>query len=236
MRCLRCGRRIARSCPEHGSPEPRETQLTVDDEPPPEELAGHRIVDTLGRGGFGAVYLPGHAGPRAAIKLARRNAACLRIEADAMRRVGPPHVPEVYDVGATDESSAYLVMEYVEAPTLATWLLEPHPIAIAGAQALRLLDAVAAVHARGLVHRDLKPENVLVPPEPAAIKLIDFGLVLGEGITEPAQAESNEIAGTADYMSPEQCEAEPIDVRSDVYALGVIVFEMLVQRPPFFGN
>jgi tetratricopeptide (TPR) repeat protein len=251
-RCPSCGRRIptkARLCPVHGAPPPSPPpapDATIPYVVPTPELAAFRVRKTLGQGGFGAVFLADRDGDSqpVAIKVARADNAlaseALDREADALSAVGPPHVPIIYTRGRLDDGSAYLVMEFVRAPVLADRLAElPGPIDVdefAG-QALAILTVVEAAHARHLVHCDLKPENLFIDPAFGA-KLFDFGLVRKVGPEARVESTKEEApAGTPEYMSPEQCEGRSdIDVRSDVYALGAIFYEMLTGAPPFWGN
>ncbi|HEY3594259.1 MAG TPA: protein kinase, partial [Polyangiaceae bacterium] len=177
----------------------------------------------------------------AAIKVAHveQVAAAERLmrEAEALKRVGPPFVPAVYDRGAAGDRY-FVAMELVSASTLAQVLAERGgaiPIGLVQRYASGVFAAVERVHACGLVHRDLKPENVFV--EDASAKLIDFGLVTAIGADPSAMATADDGMGTPEYMSPEQCESRPVaDPRTDVYALGVMLYEMLAGAPPFFGS
>ncbi len=237
-------------CPVHGArpaaPPPPEDAATPHVVPTPDLPAFH-VSKTLGQGGFGAVFLaervPG--GEPVAIKVARADnlsaSEALVREADALLAVGPPHVPAVYARGHLDDGAAYLVMELVRAPVLADRLAElPGPMELdeLARHALALLTVVEAAHARDLVHCDLKPENVFVDPAFGA-KLFDFGLVrkVGANATRVEATKEEAPAGTPEYMSPEQCEGRTdIDARSDIYALGIIFYEMLTGAPPFWGN
>ena len=203
----------------------------------------------VARGGFGVVFEGARErdGARVAIKLARGEQpgarAGLAREIAALSRVGAPHVPAVHEHGQTELGTPYLVMDYLDAPTLADRLEDrlELPVAEAGALVLALLGALEGVHARGYAHLDLKPENVFIDAARVAT-LVDLGLAArlrGEGDGERA-ADDETIesagAGTAEYMAPERCEGRfAPDVRADVYAVGVILFELLAGRPPFWG-
>lgn len=242
-RCPSCGRRVSTSipCPQHGTLAPTDDEIDssrIHDQTP--RFPGYRGARLIGRGGFGDVYRaePEGGGPLAAIKVSRADRpearAALRQEIEVMAAVGPPHVPALFAKGKLDDGRAYVVMELVDAPTLATLLLPGRaPISIADACgfAEALLAALAAVHAHDFVHRDLKPENAFVNAAGRAT-LVDFGLVIraGEAI------EGGAGVGTAEYMAPEQCDPDgDVDARADLYAVGVILFEMIAQRPPFWG-
>lgn len=202
------------------------------------------IDGVLGRGGFGIVYRATRQvdGKRVAIKLAQREqpTAIERLESEgaALRAIGTPHVPEVFESSRVADGSTYIVMEFVEAPMLASLMNDasaPRPVWEVHAIARAIMTALAAAHARGLVHRDLKPENIFLLANRDAM-LFDFGLVKR---VEPAQSEitSEAILGTAEYMAPEQCDARAdIDPRADIYSLGIIIYELLSGSPPFWGN
>ncbi len=251
IRCSTCGRRIrdaAPVCPAHGAPPPapppseeKTTPFVVS----PPDLPAFRVVKTLGQGGFGAVFLAQRVsdGQPVAIKVARADntsagEALLR-EADALAAVGVPHVPAVFDRGLLPNGSAYVVMEFVKAEVLSERLaaLEgPMEIDEFSRHALAILSIIEIAHGRGLAHCDLKPENVFID-ETLGAKLFDFGLVRKLGGERIETTKEEAPAGTPEYMSPEQCEARTdVDARSDIYALGVMFYEMLVGAPPFWGN
>jgi hypothetical protein len=234
----------------HGAPPPApppSEEKTIPFVVPAPHLAAFRVRKTLGQGGFGAVFLaervPG--GEQVAIKVARADnpaagEALLR-EADALAAVGVPHVPAVFDRGVLKDGSAYVVLEFVQAEVLSERLA-----ALPGGMdleefsrhALAILGVIEIAHGRGLVHCDLKPENVFIDPVFGA-KLFDFGLVRKSSASgERIESTKEEApAGTPEYMSPEQCEARTdVDVNSDIYALGVMFYEMLAGAPPFWGN
>jgi eukaryotic-like serine/threonine-protein kinase len=155
-------------------------------------------------------------------------------EAKAAARLSHPNVVSVYDQGS-DGAHVFLVMEYVEGRTLRDLLRERGRLT--PAQALSIIDpvlaALKAAHGAGLVHRDIKPENVLLADD-GRVKVADFGLARGLGGDNTATGQV--LIGTVAYLSPEQVDRNHSDARSDVYAAGVLLYEMLVGRPPFEGD
>src|SRR5882672_4387096 len=251
IRCPTCGKRLrdgAPNCVTHGAPPP--APPATEDAPTPfvvptPDLPAFRVSKLLGQGGFGAVFMAERVsdGQPCAIKVARADNATagdsLVREADALRAVGVPHVPAVYDSGRLPEGAVYVVMDFVKAPILADVMAElPGPMALEdfAAAALPILAVMEVAHGKNLVHCDLKPENVFVDPSFGA-KLFDFGLVRTIGARPVESTKEEAPAGTPEYMSPEQCEGRTdIDARSDLYALGVIFYEMLSGGPPFWGK
>jgi len=160
-----------------------------------------------------------------------------RLEAIAAARLAHPNVVATYDTGI-DDGLAFIVMELVEGHTLRHELADgPLPPALAVDIAAQVADALDYAHGAGVVHRDVKPANILLRPDGQA-KVADFGIakaVLGD---EPARdlTRTGTIIGTAKYLSPEQVDGRPLDGRSDVYALGVVLYEMLCGQPPFTGD
>jgi serine/threonine protein kinase len=211
-------------------------------------IPGYQIIRLAGAGGFGSVFEARRSDDyvRVAIKVAHTEDpyAIRRLwyEALALRTVGPPEVPELLDDGTTRSDLAYLAMEWISAPSLADRLHE-----IGGAMSLAefgiitppILRAVDALHRRGFVHRDLKPDHIMLDRSegPLRVRLLDLGLVVPTSAPEPHRVRARGLAlGTSRYMAPEQVAAEPIGTRADIYALGVILFEMLSGTAPFAGT
>ena len=158
-----------------------------------------------------------------------------RREAQAAARLNHPNIVNVYDTGV-DADTNYIVMEHVEGRTLAEYLsgggrLSPVKAAEIGE---KVAEALAAAHAQGVIHRDIKPANIMVTRD-GRVKVMDFGiarLVAGPDTVEQTAA----VLGTAAYLSPEQAQGQSVDARSDLYSLGVVLYEMLAGRPPFTGD
>jgi Tol biopolymer transport system component len=223
--------------------------------PPGAALGPYRIVEVVGAGGMGHVYRA--TDPRlqrtVAIKVLRSELATdgqfrerFEREAKAIAALTHPHICRVYDVGH-ENGVEFLVLEYLEGETLAARLAKgPLPFDEALRHAADVADALAAAHHGGVMHRDLKPANIVLTKIGA--KLLDFGLaksvapavrVAGETQHSTMAREvtgQGTILGTVQYMAPEQLEGRPADARSDIFAFGAVVYEMLTGRKAFAGG
>ncbi len=216
--------------------------------PAPSRVGPYRIQRTLGQGGMGIVYAAHdeRLDRPVALKmigvLAPDDQARKRFarEARAAARINHPHVCQIYEVGE-DGGDPFIAMELLPGEPLSERLARgtlPLPDTVTAS--LQMLDALDALHAQGLVHRDLKPSNVFLCPR--GVKLLDFGLArpvdeaLVEDVTQSRLTRSGVVVGTPQYMSPEQVYGNEVDPRSDVFAAGAIVFEMLAGRPAFGGR
>jgi serine/threonine protein kinase/tetratricopeptide (TPR) repeat protein len=205
-------------------------------------IGHYEITGTLGEGGMGIVYaarderlnrivalkmIRGTADPEAAERLRR--------EARAAATVSHPNICQLYDIGE-EEGNLFIAMEYLEGESLATRLTRgPVPLTEAVQMALSMLGALDALHARGLIHRDLKPSNIFLTPH--GVKLLDFGLACGTGLDAEATRLTlpGTVLGTPQYLSPEQLRGQPVDARTDLFATGAVLYEMLTGRTPFAG-
>ena len=200
----------------------------------------YRLGSKLGSGGMSTVYLAhDEVLDRAvAVKLLHREISeeadqleRFRREARAAARLSHPNLVGVIDAGE-DESRPYIVFEYVEGQTLKQCIKSKGGLDVdeAVAYAIEIGRGLSAAHSRKLIHRDVKPQNVLIDPDGRA-KVTDFGIARSlesEGLTATGR-----VLGTTDYVSPEQAMGDPVDERSDVYSLGVVLYEMLSGEVPF---
>jgi serine/threonine-protein kinase len=224
------------------------TQLgeTVDLGPEPAWIGPYRLARRLGRGGMGEVFLAWdeRLGRRVALKRIRGDSSIsqererLRREARAAAQLSHPSVVQVYDL-VEDATGDVIVLEFVEGRTLRALLEEGLPsLSLALRLARETAEGLAAAHAAGLVHRDLKAENVMVTPEGRA-KILDFGLAKPFAL-DPQGGKSltsqGVLLGTFHTMSPEQARGGEVDARSDLFSLGVLLYELLTGRSPFQGG
>ena len=207
----------------------------------------YRLEREVGRGGMGVVFLATDVAleRRVAVKVIhpelvvnRALAARFLAEARLIARIRHPHIVTVHSAGES-EGHLYYVMDFLEGETLRQRLLRERrlPMSVGISIATAIAEAVDAAATAGVVHRDLKPENIILegPPDAPRALLTDFGIARlvddgGEGPTGP-----HAVMGTPAYMSPEQAAGEELDSRSDLYALGIVTYEMLAGDPPFTG-
>jgi serine/threonine protein kinase len=221
-------------------------------EQPGTRIGAYKLLELIGEGGFGSVFMAEQSDPisrRVALKIvkpgmdSRMVAARFEAERQALALMEHPHIARMFDGGVTDPSLGsrpYFVMEYVKGDPMTTFA-DAHKLSLRARLDLftQVCQAVQHAHTKGVIHRDLKPSNVLVnmtDGRPFA-KVIDFGIAKATGakLTERTLfTEHRQLIGTPEYMSPEQADGSPdLDTRTDVYALGVLLYELLTGSTPF---
>jgi eukaryotic-like serine/threonine-protein kinase len=243
----------------HGSAALARQQQYLEDNESEVDLVGtivnerYRVVELIGEGGMGKVYLAEHIeiGKRVAIKALHPSYSRMpelverfRREARAASKIGHPNIVDVTDSGTTDDGSVYFVMEYLEGVELGSVIERDRAIDVSRALriATQICRALSAAHSVGVIHRDLKPENVfLITRDNTSdfVKVLDFGIAK----TAEAEAQSKQrltspgmAMGTPEYMAPEQAAGRPADARCDIYSLAAILYEMLTGEPPYRGD
>jgi len=204
------------------------------------------LESKLGAGGMGVVYRARRLliGDKVAIKVLHsdlvadaREDARFRREAQAAAMLKHPNVVTIYDFGVSGDGLVYLVMELVEGENLRSIIRERGPFTqVTTAEIVsQVCAALDAAHRQNVVHRDLKPENIVVQNTTRGphVKVLDFGIANLRDLTSSRLTPSGSVMGTPDYMSPEQCQGEELDGRSDIYSLGIILYEMLTGVAPF---
>jgi eukaryotic-like serine/threonine-protein kinase len=218
------------------------------------QFGNYRALDLLGEGGMGAVYLAEHPaiGRRVAVKVLHKNytrddslLGRFLNEARAANAIRHPNIIEILDSGQLPDGTPFLVMELLEGESLSARIRKQGGLPLPAALdfAYQTASALGAAHKKGIVHRDLKPDNLFVVPDPhdadrERIKVLDFGIAkLQQSPGDSVKTRTGTLMGTPIYMSPEQClGTKAVDHRSDIYSLGVILYEMLVGAPPFVSE
>ena len=204
----------------------------------------YRIIKQIGRGGMADVYLAKDLildGEEVAVKVLRTNyqtdpiaVARFQREARAMADLDHPHIVRITDIGEED-GQQYLAMEYVAGLDLKRYIKEHYPLS--NEEAVRIMGqillAMRLAHTRGIVHRDLKPQNILLTPDGTA-KVTDFGIAVA--FAETSLTQTNPMLGSVHYLSPEQARGSKATVQSDIYAMGIIFYEMLTGHIPYDGD
>jgi serine/threonine protein kinase len=216
-------------------------------------LSKYRIIEKLGAGGMGEVYLAedlallrsvaikalkkhGERSPEAEIRFLR--------EARAASSINHPNIVTIYEIGENEEY-AYIVMEYIEGQSLRK-LINSGSLTTDSIFdiSMQICDALAEAHALRIIHRDIKPGNILVTAR-GRVKVLDFGLAkMVEAVNKDIDGKtaidsltaSGTVMGTLSYMSPEQLRGEPLDVRTDIFSFGIVLYEMLTGNLPFEGS
>lgn len=264
--CPQCGREYRgeeRFCSRDGSPlRPAEDRAEDESEGEPSREAGslvgrevadrYRVIARLGEGTMGEVYLARHEalGRQVAIKLLRPELAdevkIIRrflLEARAACQVDHRNIVSIFDFGQDRDGRYFLVMEYVEGRPLRSELEARGPVEQPRVIHLleQILSALVVAHGAGIVHRDLKPENIICTArldDPDFVKILDFGLakLLSDDLIHTTLTRAGCVVGTPAYMSPEQATGQEVDARSDLYAVGLIAYELLTSYQPFYGQ
>ena len=204
----------------------------------------YKIIQQIGRGGMADVYLARDLildGEEVAVKVLRTNyqtdpiaVARFQREAKAMAELDHPNIVRITDIGE-EEGQQYLAMEYVAGLDLKRYIKENAPLS--NEEAVRLMGqillAMRLAHTRGIIHRDLKPQNVLLTPDGTA-KVSDFGIAVA--FAETSLTQTNSMLGSVHYLSPEQARGSKATVQSDIYAMGIIFYEMLTGHIPYDGD
>jgi len=214
-------------------------------------LERYLILERIGAGAMGAVYRAEQVGLRrkVALKVLKKQVgsstdvvARFEREATAMSALTHPNTVRVYDFGSTDQGLLFLAMELLEGE------LASHRLGQGGAArpseaitwAQQVLRSIGEAHAKGIIHRDIKPDNIYLARVPGraepVVKVLDFGIaksVSGEQKLSQFETLDGTVFGTPRYMSPEQAQGKPLDARSDLYAVGIVLYELLVGEPPF---
>ncbi len=203
--------------------------------------ARYRLEDKLGSGGFGDVWLARdlESGRNVAVKFLKHADHEARqrfnLEAEALARLDHPHCVRILDFGGINQRAPYLVTEYVRGPTLDEWLMRRPAGDAVLKVASQIAHALAHAHSRNITHRDIKPANIVIAEAATGPKamLLDFGVSKLAGVKHADITKTGVVLGTPGYMSPEQLRAGAIAAPTDIYAFGVLLFEMFEGRPPF---
>ena len=254
MQCIKCGKHInegSRFCPFCAADQSLATTfrgvtqdvligITIDNK--------YQIVSKLGSGGMGTVYQARRTaiGDTVAVKVLRSDMVAdplaverFRREAQAAARLKHPNVVAIYDFGVSNQGLVYIVMEMVEGQSLRSMIRQYGSFTASVAFEIinQVCTALGAAHSQGIIHRDLKPDNIIVSETASGwhVKVVDFGIakLRDQSSTTSSLTQTGMIMGTPRYMSPEQCMGEEIDARSDIYSLGIILYEMLCGVVPF---
>lgn len=204
-----------------------------------------QLLKCIGQGGMGSVYVAKHLFLQRMVTvkllkwsisdLLERNIEAFERGAIALARLNHPNIATIFDIDE-DNGRPYVVMEFVDGEDVASIVRKkgPLPPSRAAAIARDVAKALEHAHAEGVIHRDIKPSNILISTK-GQVKLIDFGLAVHDAVS-PAVRDSMYLEGSIHYLSPEQAQGKPLDGRSDIYSLGITLYEMLCGLRPFQGK
>ncbi len=232
------------------TPEPSSSassfELTIEEDMGKTIAGRYEITDVIGEGGMGVVYeaYDPQTDRKVAIKLVRAECASdrkfltrFRREMEVTTQLRHPSTIRVFEHGETEDGRPFMVMELLQGESLADRLERgPIPELEALQYARQIAESLSEAHEHGIFHRDLKPDNIFIEKVGVSkvVKVLDFGIAGGVDATRLTQA--GEVFGTPQYMSPEQCNGLPLDHRTDIYSLGIILYEMIEGRPPFSAD
>jgi serine/threonine-protein kinase len=248
--CRNCGAKLATA--DDAATIANETMPTRIDDPAIDNLVGqtvggkYRLDAILGKGGMGTVYVATrlHIGDTVAVKILHREfmkdpsiAERFRREAHAAARLKHPNAVGIYDFGVTSDGSTFLVMELLEGQSLRQVIKKQGALDLTTAAEIirQVCAALEEAHRRNIVHRDIKPDNIILNTTPSGhhVKVLDFGIAKLRDISTGTLTQTGTTMGTPQYMSPEQCLGQEVDSRSDIYSLGIVLYEMLCGATPF---
>lgn len=204
----------------------------------------YKILEMIGGGGMANVYLAHDMilDRDVAVKILRLDFAHdeefirrFHREAQSATSLAHPNIVSIYDVGEEEQSIYYIVMEYVEGQTLKQYIQQNSPIPVDKALSImrQLTSAIGHAHQNHIIHRDIKPDNILIDKH-GNVKITDFGIAMALSATSITQ--TNSVIGSVHYLSPEQARGGVANHKSDIYSLGIVMFELLAGRPPFSGE
>ena len=225
--------------------------VTSQDGSPGEDIGPYHLLQLIGEGGTGSVYLAidTRLDRKVALKLLsseftqdKDRVARFKLEARATSSLSHPNIVTIFEIGETQDRN-YIVTEYVEGETLRARLAAAEPKGLQTKEAISIItqvvEALNAAHRAGIIHRDIKPENIIVRSD-GLVKVLDFGIAKLDASQrtsgDPMTTRTGVVMGTAAYMSPEQARGQKVDHRTDIFSVGIVLYEMLGGRKPFEGD